>query len=85
MCPLPDLKIFYSYVLQVILDPVEYDENIKTLLKDIRDVFDLGKAGPTSPILTRHRFLPTYCDTSATVVILSSRMESTCNSVCLRF
>jgi hypothetical protein len=46
VCPPSDLKemhIFYSYVYQTILDQVNRDENVRTLLQDIHDVFNLGK------------------------------------------
>jgi hypothetical protein len=34
---------FDSYVYQSILDQVNRDQNVKTLLEDIHDVFNLGK------------------------------------------
>ena len=86
VCPLSHLKIFYSYVRQAILDQVERDENIKMLLEDIRDVFDLGKLGHSlKTIKSDSKQAQTCYDTSATAAILSSRMESTRNSVCLLF
>ena len=46
VCPSSDLKeinILYSYVYQTIIDQVNRDKNVRTLLQDIHDVFNLGK------------------------------------------
>ena len=40
---LKEMHIFYLYVYQSILDQVNRDKNVKTLLEDIHDVFNLGK------------------------------------------
>ena len=46
VCPPSDLKetnILYSYVYQTIVDQVNHDKNIRTLLQDIHDIFNLRK------------------------------------------
>ena len=41
---LKEMRIFYdSYDYQTILDQVNRDKNVQTLLQDIHDVFNLGK------------------------------------------
>jgi hypothetical protein len=46
VCPLShlwEMHIFDSYGYQTLLDQVNRDKNVKTLLQDIHDVFNLGK------------------------------------------
>ena len=46
VCPSSDLKeinILYSYVYQTIIDQVNHDKNVRTLLQDIHNIFNLGK------------------------------------------
>ena len=70
VCLLSDLKIFYSYGRQAILAQVERDENIKALLQDIHDVFDLGKLAHS---------LKTVKSDSKQVQLLTDMFRHVCN------
>jgi hypothetical protein len=46
VCPLSDLKkihILYLHIYQTIIDQVNHHKNVRMLLQDIHNVFNLGK------------------------------------------
>jgi hypothetical protein len=46
VCPLSDLKeihILHLYVYQTIIDQVNHHKNVRTLLQDIHNIFNVGK------------------------------------------